>query len=76
MTIDIHNMSQIRNFAIEEAMNFKKPEYFCGGRFQTKHENIFLHINAEGNLSKIEINKKGGTIMYLKVPRNIRMGVK
>jgi hypothetical protein len=71
MKIDLDDCDQVRNFAITEAGGFDRPKYFCGGRFQTNHPNIFVHINKEGNLIKIEVNKKGGTRYFLSVPRKI-----
>lgn len=62
---DINNWDAVINFAIIEASNFKKPKNFCGGRFQTNHENIFIHVNSKGQLAKIEINKKGGSKFFL-----------
>ena len=63
--IDIHNYDAVIKFAKEQSRNFKKPKKFCGGRFQTIHEFIFIHVNRHGILSKIEINKPGGSKFYL-----------
>ncbi|MFB5622735.1 MAG: hypothetical protein ACE5RH_01955 [Nitrosarchaeum sp.] len=63
--IDIHNYEAVIEYANKQARNFKKPKNFCGGRFQTEHDNIFLHINSKGELSKIEISKEGGSKFYL-----------
>lgn len=66
--IDINNCKdwdKVIEFAKQQATGFKKPKNFCGGRFQTKHENIFIHVNSKGELAKIEINKKGGSKFFL-----------
>lgn len=64
---DIHDYEAIREFAKKEVENFNlhKITNFAGGRFQTNHPNIFLHIRYNGKLAKIEINKEGGSLFYM-----------
>ncbi len=38
---------------------------FTGGRFQTSIDHVFGHVDANGSLTKIEINKPGGTVFWL-----------
>jgi len=46
---------------------FTKPgECFCGGRFQTPFPYVFAHVDNEGRLKKIEVEKPGGTRFFLK----------
>lgn len=67
MLPDIHDYSGIRMFANNEAKSFNlhKVTNFGGGRFQTKHPCIFIHIRYNGELSRIEIVKPGGTKFYI-----------
>ena len=62
---DIHSYDDIIIFAKSQMKNFKKPKHYAGGRHQTKHQNIFLHIRHDGTLARIEINKDGGSKFYL-----------
>lgn len=64
---DIHNYEEIRKFAKEQVKTFDlhKKTDFAGGRFQTIHPNIFLHIRHNGALGRIEIEKRGGSKFYL-----------
>lgn len=65
MLVDIHDYNAVIEFAENEAKNFKIPKNFAGGRFQTTHNYIFIHIKSDGKLGKIEINKPGGSKFYL-----------
>lgn len=63
--LDIHNYDEIIKFAKKEACDFKLPKNFAGGRFQTRHSFIFIHIRSNGELGRIEISKPGGSKFYL-----------
>ena len=63
--IDIHDYNQVIEFAKDQARNFKVPKCFAGGRFQTGHDRIFIHVDYKGILKKIEIDKPGGSKFYL-----------
>ena len=62
---DIHNDEDVLKFARETAKDFSCPKNFCGGRFQTHHKNIFIHVDNMGKLRKVEIDKEGGTKYFL-----------
>jgi len=64
--IDIHDCEDILRFAKKESSGFKLHPSFAGGRFQTKHPWIFLHIGADCKLKKVEVCKPGGTLFYLR----------
>ena len=58
------------NQIIKEFENFTIPsDNFTGGRFQTSCKYFFAHINSDGKLMKIEVNKPGGSIFYIKVEK-------
>ena len=59
----------IKRRALKEFSQFSIGEMddFCGGRFQTTVRYVFAHLGQDGIVKKIEINKPGGTIFYLKV---------
>ena len=51
---------------IQEFLAFRRPDGFCGGRFQTSIPYYFAHIDQNGRLMKIEVSKPGGSIYFLK----------
>ena len=65
MYLDIHDYDKVIEFAKKQAANFQKPKNFAGGRFQTTHAFIFIHVDFNGKLRRIEINKPGGSKFYL-----------
>ena len=63
--VDFKDSESIIEFAKKEAENFNVPNCFYGGRFQTNHDYIFIHVNHKGELGKVEIKKPGGTKYFL-----------
>ena len=56
----------IVNQCIKEVLAFDLIPDFCGGRFQTTIQHVFAHVRPDRTLGKVEINKPGGTVYYLK----------
>lgn len=64
--IDVGDYPAVISFAKAEADHFVCPSSkFAGGRFQTQHPCIFIHVKGDGVLGKIEICKPGGSKFYL-----------
>lgn len=57
---------QIRHKIKVEFQSFEIPDGFCGGRFQSHEDYVYVHIRPDGTIGKIEICKPGGTIFYIK----------
>ena len=65
---NLKDYAWIRKTVQDEFKNFKiKDPGFTGGRFQTTIEYVFAHVNGRGKLSRIEINKPGGSIIWIKM---------
>ena len=62
---EINNYDDVIRFARQTAQGFYLHSKFGGGRFQTRHPLIYIHVHADGTLRKIEIDKPGGTKFYL-----------
>ena len=61
------NYDEIWNQVEKHFATFNKPgECFCGGRFQTPIPYVYAHVDINGKLKKIEIEKPGGTRFFLK----------
>lgn len=53
---------------IAEFANFKIPsDNFNGGRFQTSVKYFFAHVDHDGRLRKIEVDKLGGTRFFITI---------
>jgi len=61
----ISNYGDVVRFAHETANGFHLHQKFAGGRFQTRHPEVFIHVHADGKLRKIEIRKPGGSRFFL-----------
>ena len=64
------NYDEIWKLVETHFAEFNKPSaLFCGGRFQTPIPYVFAHIDVDGKLKKIEVDKPGGTRFFLKSPK-------
>ena len=71
-SFNYNNLDEIEKIVKKEFESFnlkEKFDKFCGGKFKTEIHGVWAHIDNEGNLRRIEINKPAPNhgVMFIKV---------
>ena len=67
-----NDLGEIKQIVVKEFENFDLKEKwpsFCGGKFKTGLPGVWAHIDNEGHLRRIEINKPAPNhgVMFIRV---------